>query len=84
METDTPIDHKRIQGIIVIAIGFLISRYTDWEITTDQLTMGIGEIMYVLGLLWNMYGGLVAQGPIKWFSEKVKVCLLYTSDAADE
>jgi hypothetical protein len=76
METTTPspIDHKRVQGIIVFVIGMLIHRFTDWEIATEDLTFGVGEAIYIAGLLYSYFGGMVAEGPIQWFqSDTVKV-----------
>ncbi len=76
MNTGTELDHKRIQGILVAAIGFAISYFTDWVITVDQLNFAVGEAMYVGGLLYSYFGGLVAQGPINWAifgSNKVKI-----------
>jgi len=74
METNTPIDHKRVQGIIVFIAGVLIARFTDWEIGAEDLAFGVGEIMYVAGILWSYFGGMVAQGPINWgFGDKVTI-----------
>lgn len=75
METNTPIDHKRVQGIIVFVSGILISRFTDWEIGTEDLAFGVGELMYIAGILWSYFGGMVAQGPIDWSfgSDKVTI-----------
>jgi len=76
METGTPIDHKRVQGILVFIAGILITKFTDWEIGTEDLTFGVGEGIYIFGILYSYYGGMVAKGPIEWFkSDTIKVDL---------
>lgn len=75
METNTPIDHKRVQGILVAIVGFAIAQFTDWTIPIENLNFAVGEAMYISGILYSYIGGWVAKGPINWSfgSNKIKL-----------
>ena len=67
MNTGTPIDHKRVQGAVTALITYYITTFTEFEIGDAQLTELLGHVFVLGGTIWALYGGWIAEGPIKWF-----------------